>query len=61
MGSNACARRGPKSLREHDTQGARDVGNALLDYAVEQDRGARPGEKLTMALSLRTESYAVNH
>jgi serine phosphatase RsbU (regulator of sigma subunit) len=24
-------------LREHDTQGARDICNALLDYAVEQD------------------------
>jgi hypothetical protein len=29
MGSNACAGRGPKSLLEHDTQGARDICNAL--------------------------------
>ena len=28
-------------LREHDTQGARDICNALLDYAVEQDEHLR--------------------
>ncbi len=25
------------ALREHETQGARDICNALLDYAVKQD------------------------
>src|SRR5438874_8066150 len=28
-------------LREHDTQGAKDICNALLDYAVEQDEHLR--------------------
>ena len=28
-------------LREHDGQGARDICNALLDYAVERDEHLR--------------------